>query len=160
MKASFTTHIDKLLDDIDKHARDVLDKAYESHGGYFTVAVSTPRQPGSDKQNRAWHSLIGEYWKSGCSSYDCYEDMRDALKLRICGAKEYIWLDDVGHQHTAKIIDEIPRGAYYVAVPKSWTDFSKGERAEMIDSTIQEMVEAGVNSRKFDEILQGLEGLI
>jgi len=60
-------------------------------------------------------------------------------------------------QHTVRSLSEIPQGARYIEIPKSWTDFTKDERAEMIDFTIREMIEAGVNSRKFDEILSGME---
>jgi len=40
---------------------------------------------------------------------------------------------------------------------KSWRDYSKKERMESIDRLIAEMVQAGVNSKKFSEILQGME---
>jgi len=124
-------------------------------GGYITVTVELPKQPGSEEQNRAWHSLIQEYWKSGCGSYDSFEDLRDQLKLRICGAKEYIYLTD--RQHTVTRIDDIPPSVPYIAVPKSWRDFDKSDRKDMIDTTIQEMMEAGVNTRKFEQILMGLQ---
>ena len=124
----------------------LLDTAESKYGGYVTLELSLPHKIGSEEQNRAWHSLIREYWLSGCSSYQSYEDMRDSLKLKVGGAKEYIYLTD--RQHTVRSLSEIP---------KSWTDFTKDERAEMIDFTIREMIEAGVNSRKFDEILSGME---
>lgn len=125
------------------------------YGGYVNVELSLPHKIGSEEQNRAWHSLIREYWLSGCSSYQSYEDMRDSLKLKVGGAKEYIYLTD--KQHTVKSIDEIPKGNKYVEIPKSWTDFTRDERKEMIDFTIREMIEAGVNSKKFDEIILGME---
>ena len=162
MKVSLTTHRSKLgllpPDDYKQPLFELYEKAEKKHGGYVTISIELPKKPGSEEQNRAWHALIGEYWKSGCSSYDCYEDMRDSLKLRIAGAKEYIWLDEDGMQHTTTRVDDIPQGSYYVAIPKSWTDFTKGDRKEMIDMTIDEMIASGVNSRKFDEIIQGMEG--
>ncbi|MGI6176787.1 MAG: hypothetical protein ACOYJC_11680 [Christensenellales bacterium] len=133
----------------------LLDTAKSKYGGYVTLELSLPHKIGSEEQNRAWHSLIREYWLSGCSSYQSYEDMRDSLKLKVGGAKEYIYLTD--KQHTVKSLSEIPQGARYIEIPKSWTDFTKDERSEMIDFTIKEMIEAGVNSRKFDEILSGME---
>jgi hypothetical protein len=133
----------------------LLDTAKSKYGGYVTLELSLPHKIGSEEQNRAWHSLIREYWLSGCSSYQSYEDMRDSLKLKVGGAKEYIYLTD--RQHTVKSLSDIPKNAPYIEICKSWTDFTKDERAEMIDFTIKEMIEAGVNSRKFDEILSGME---
>ena len=40
---------------------------------------------------------------------------------------------------------------------RSWRDYSKKERTETIDRVISEMIQAGINSKKFEEILQGLE---
>ena len=133
----------------------LLAAAEARYGGYVNVELSLPHKIGSEEQNRAWHSLIKEYWLSGCSSYQSYEDMRDSLKLKVGGAKEYIYLTD--RQRTVKNLSEIPQHAKYIEIPKSWTDFTKDERAEMIDFTIKEMIEAGVNSKKFDEILSGME---
>lgn len=133
----------------------LLATAEAKYGGYVTVEVSLPHKIGSEEQNRAWHSLIREYWLSGCSSYQSYEDMRDSLKLKVAGADSYIYLTD--KQHTAKTLDDIPKGARYIEVPKSWGDFTRDERNDMIDFTIKEMIEAGVNSKKFDEIILGME---
>ena len=65
--------------------------------------------------------------------------MRDSLKLKVGGAKEYIYLTD--RQHTVKSLSDIPKNAPYIEICKSWTDFTKDERAEMIDFTIKEMIE-------------------
>lgn len=152
MKKKFVTSISKITADIQDMAGEVL----QQNGGYFTVTVEPVKKPGSEEQNRTWHALIREFWRSGCSSYDNFYDMRDRLKLRIAGAKEYIWMDKHFVQHTAKQLDDIPPCDFVGGVPKSWTDFSKGERRQMIDDTITEMFEAGVNSKKFDEILEGM----
>ena len=39
---------------------------------------------------------------------------------------------------------------------KSWGDYSKKERTETIDKLIAEMIQAGVSSKKFTEILKGM----
>ena len=39
---------------------------------------------------------------------------------------------------------------------KSWADYTKKERTETIDRLISEMHQAGVNSTKFSEILEGM----
>lgn len=133
----------------------LLATAESKYGGYVTVELSLPHKIGSEEQNRAWHSLIREYWLSGCSSYQSYEDMRDSLKLKVAGADSYIYLTD--KQHTVKTLNDIPKGARYIEIPKSWRDFTRDERKDVIDFTIKEMIEAGVNSKKFDEIILGME---
>jgi hypothetical protein len=40
---------------------------------------------------------------------------------------------------------------------KSWRDYSKKERQMTIDNLISEMMQAGVNNKHFEEILQGME---
>jgi len=40
---------------------------------------------------------------------------------------------------------------------KSWADYTKKERTETIDRLIAEMIQAGINSGKFHEILDGME---
>lgn len=156
----FTIHHDMLgLGFAPSEFRQKIKELYTScdkkSGGYITVTVEQPKQPGSEEQNRAWHALVQEYWRSGCGSYDSFEDLRDQLKLRICGAKEYIYITD--RQRTVTKVEDIPPDTPYIAVPKSWRDFDKNDRKDMIDTTILEMMEAGVNTRKFEQILMGLQ---
>ena len=73
--------------------RKIFQDSDKKTGGYVTIAISLPKKIGTDAQNRAFHALLGEYWKSGLSSYESYEDMRDTIKLRIAGADEYIYID-------------------------------------------------------------------
>jgi len=40
---------------------------------------------------------------------------------------------------------------------KSWSDYTKKERQLTIDNIINEMFQVGVNSNRFNEILQGME---
>ncbi len=163
MKTTFTTEVTKELREIVPHQykQSFLEVILKASGKnvktpQVTVTIENVKAPGSNEQNKAWHSLIGEYWASGCSSYHSYEDMRDLLKLKICGAKEWVYLVD-GRQHTVKDYESIPNGCQKVGIPKSWSDFTKQERRDMIDFTIAEMIQAGVNTKKFDEIMKGLE---
>ena len=39
---------------------------------------------------------------------------------------------------------------------KSWSDYSKKERMKTMDILIKEMLQVGVSSKKFDEILEGI----
>ena len=160
MKVSFTAHFDKMFFDLKdllilQKIANIWEVALEKSGGFATVTLSLPGQPGTDEQNRTFHSLIGEFWRSGCGSYFSYMHMRDSIKLKVAGPKEYIYLSKFG-QITVKSMDEIPKESVYVSVPKSWVDFGKKQRITAIDDTIKEMIEAGVNSKKFDEIIGGM----
>jgi len=155
MKTSFTTNLDDLVANTKSLAREVLEKADENHGGYFTVTIETPKRKGSEEQNRAFHALLNEFWISGCSSFNTYEQMRDHYKLRAAGAKEYMFADPAG-QMTVKTLSEV-RG-WYVEVPYSWAEMTKDQRRIAIDLIIDEMYESGVNTKKFDEIMEGLYG--
>lgn len=119
-----------------------------------SVKTSLPERVGTDQQNRAFHTLLGEYWKSGLSSYESYDDMKDTIKLRIAGADEYIFIDNGKVRHAKNLEDVKGR---YAEVPKSWTDFTLEQRRDAIDEVIREAIMAGVNSKKWDEIITGMQ---
>jgi hypothetical protein len=39
---------------------------------------------------------------------------------------------------------------------KSWADYTKKERRETIDRLVSAMIQSGVNSKRFDEIVAGM----
>ena len=111
-----------------------------------------PVEDGTDRQNKAWHALCQEYWRSGCHSYTArnFLHFRELIKLYLgAGVESYYSLVDDSGQPIEK-----PVVRYRV---KSWARYGKKERRESIDRLIAEMIQAGVNSNKFHEILQGLE---
>jgi hypothetical protein len=116
--------------------------------------MTLPERVGTDQQNRAFHALLGEYWKSGLSSYETYDDMRDSFKLRVAGADGYIFIDNGKVRHVPNL--EQVRGRY-AEVPKSWADFTVEQRRDAIDEVIREATMAGVNSKKWDEIITGMQ---
>jgi hypothetical protein len=134
--------------------KELFSKTDKKHGGYITIKMCEPERVGSDAQNRAFHSLLGEYWKSGLSSYESYDDMRDTFKLRAAGADEYIFIENGKVRHV-KSLDEV--NGRYAEVPKSWADFTVEQRKDAIDEVIREATMAGINSRKWEEILRGME---
>ena len=119
-------------------------------GEHYNVEPSG--EDGTNNQNRAWHSLLAEYWRSGCHSYTArnFLHFRELIKLYLgAGAESYYSLvDDNG--------DPIEKPVVRYRV-KSWARYSKRERRESIDRLIAEMHQAGVSSAKFEEILKGLE---
>ncbi len=142
---------------------------------YFLEDAET----GTGKQNRAFHGLIQEYWKSRQHSYkvDNFGDFRNQIKRSLGqGFESYVYAelevevinDEVVYKsliHGVKKFMEIPE--YIRKDPdmknmirgklKSWADYTKKQRISCIDNLITEMDEVGVNTKKYHEIREGLE---
>jgi len=119
---------------------------------------------GSGEQNRAFHALVGEYWKSGAHSYPAknFDQFRDYIKRDLgAGFESYVYASPEGIKKV-DTLDEIPAEyrvpPYCLGKLKSWSKYTKKQRTETIDKLISEMHQAGVNTKKFQEILQGMEG--
>ena len=119
---------------------------------------------GTLAQGKAFHALIQCYWTSGAHSYNVktFDEFRDCIKRDLgAGFDSYVWADEFGI-HKAKTLDEIPTDARadrrrILGKLKSWADYTSRERRESIDRVIAEMHQAGVTSRKFYEILEGMQ---
>ena len=118
---------------------------------------------GSDRQNRAWHALLQEYWRSGCHSYNAKNFMhfRELIKLNLgAGVESYYNIVSVyEYRNTSGLLEKAtvmkePTIEYRI---KSWSRYSKKERKESIDRLIAEMEQAQVQTKKFYEILNGME---
>jgi hypothetical protein len=126
---------------------------------------------GTTAQNKAFHALITEYFKSGCSSYEAksYDDFRNDIKRRL-GAGFVAFVYAVIENGKPRILD----AAKYTDIPlevkndpdmrqlirgrlKSWTDYTKKERQATMDKLIAEMHQVGVTTKKFYQILEGME---
>lgn len=124
------------------------------------------------EQGRAFHALAQEFWRTGLHSYDAanFDEFRNLIKRDLGAGFEsflYAYVDDDGVQQRkvatyAEVPAEIrknPRVASMVyGKLKSWAEYTKKERTETIDRLISTMHQAGVNSPKFAEILEGLGG--
>ena len=135
---------------------------------YEAVRADTP----TEQQNRAFHALLQEFYRTGLHSYDVagFEQFRNCVKRDLGAgfcAYEYLRFDGKGWtwEETDTVTwlagrDDIlhePDGYPCVKpVLKSWAKYSKKERRETIDRLISAMIQAGVNSAKFDEIIHGL----
>lgn len=137
-------------------------------GAYYFLESA---QGGTNAQNKAFHALVMEYWKSGQHSYNAssYLDFRNQIKRHLgAGFEAYIYIEMVSGVpiiKDAKSIDDIPdhvrnypdfrdiiRGRL-----KSWSDYTLKERKSTIDNLIADMIQAGVNTKKFQDIMEGLE---
>lgn len=124
---------------------------------------------GTDRQNKAFHALVGEYFRSGCSSYRAksYFEFRDLIKRDLgAGWEKIIYVDPLDPSpiiHEVKSEDDLPahvRANKRVLARgrlKSWADYSKKERRMTLDNLVAEMHAAGVQTKHFYEILAGME---
>ena len=116
---------------------------------YYNVELA---DEGTDAQNKTFHALVQCYWTSGCHSYNArkYEHFRALMKLYL-GAGMEKFMNLANSDGTP-----CPEGRPDYRL-KSWSDYTKKERQLTIDNIINEMFLVGVNSKRFNEILQGME---
>jgi hypothetical protein len=121
---------------------------------------------GTGAQNRAFHSLLTEYWTSGAHSYNAktFDEFRDKIKRSLgAGAERYLYVELVDGLPVIRDVKkrkDIPAGTPPELCRqrlKSWSKYTKTERTDTIDRLIAEMHQAGVNSDKFQQILEGME---
>ena len=153
-----------------------------SPGEYIEASKSVPvvgrsyiledAATGTSAQNKTFHALVQEYWKSGCHSYSAksFEDFKNLIKKHLgAGFEAFVYVEMVEGKaiiKDAECSEDIPevirrdpelrnlaRGRL-----KSWADYTKAERCRTIDNLIAEMHHVGVQTKKFYEILEGLEG--
>jgi hypothetical protein len=128
-----------------------------------------PTETPSNRQNSAFHGLLQIFWASGLHSYPAksFQEFREYIKRDLgAGAECYIYVKkdgllrakskdrDEAVQEAA--VDRYGRPVVWMKL-KSWSDYTKKERSETIDRLISEMHQAGVQTAKFYEILNGME---
>lgn len=139
--------------------------------GYIVLSGDKPEQgrkysledatEGTLAQGRAFHSLVQEFFKSGCHSYTCssWMELREFIKRDMgAGFESYVYADDTG-MHDAKTLADVPEGTPKTHIRgklKSWSKYTMKERRQTLDMLISTMHQAGVNSKKFHEILDGM----
>ena len=117
---------------------------------------------GTTAQNNAFHALVQEFFRSGCHSYECAscDDLKDFIKRDIGAGFEsfawFMWDGEKAIKGKCKTQEEIPDGAEFFGKLKSWSKYTKTQRRETMDLLISTMIQAGVNSKKFNEILDGM----
>jgi len=117
---------------------------------------------GSSAQGRAFHALMQEYFRTGLHSYPAksFTEFRDYIKRDLgAGFESFVYASTEGVKKVAtreEIPPEYNNKKYAMGRLKSYADYTKKERRESLDRLIAEMIEAGVNSPKFAEIMQGM----
>ncbi len=130
---------------------------------------------GTQAQNKAFHALITEYYKSGMHSYDKV-DLKQFKKLikKNLGAGFENFIYATINNSNGVYIPIIHDAKTYLDIPenirkdpdhrqmirgklKSWSDYTKKERMKTMDNLISEMHQVSVITKKFMEILEGME---
>jgi hypothetical protein len=119
---------------------------------------------GTGAQNRAAHALMAEYFRTGLHSYPAktFAEFRDYIKRDLgAGFESFVYASPAGVKKVAtreEIPPEYNNAKYAMGRLLSWSDYTLRQRRETIDRLIAEMVQAGVNTPKFFEILEGMDG--
>lgn len=138
------------------------------------VELLTPTQYKSRKQNNTFHALLECFWKSHCSSFSSYNEMRFYYK-RAVGLIEMVFDNSNLEQSTKYMIWEavkllplsntqmlevtnLLKGK--VVKEMSWSVASKKQATQAIDMILHDMDESRVISssqgKKYEEILEGM----
>jgi hypothetical protein len=118
---------------------------------------------GTGAQNRAAHALMAEYFRTGLHSYPAktFAEFRDFIKRDLgAGFESFVYASPTGVKKVAtreEIPPEYNNARYAMGRLVSWSEYTLKQRRETIDRLIAEMVQAGVNTPKFYEILEGMD---
>lgn len=136
--------------------------------GYIEVLTET--QYKSREQNNLFHSLLKCFWESKLSSFDSYSELRNHYKrmAHLCEVQWENTLPEQIKQILWKAIKLLPIPKRYldeicellrgrVITWHSWSECSKEMARVVLDQLINDMTFAGVNSKKFQEIMRSLD---
>lgn len=141
---------------------------------YAYVEVVDEKKYKTNQQTRLFHSLLMCFWKSGCSSFNSYEDLRNHYK-EVAHLLEFVFRNDLKEEtkqmlwKAVKILPlekeelsrviELLRGR--VLIWHSWSECSKEMATVALNQLINDMFAAGVDSssqgKKFEEIMKGIK---
>lgn len=142
----------------------------EIKGDYGYLEVLEEKQYKSRRQNSLFHSLLMCFWESKLSSFDSYDEMRNHYKrmAHLCDVKWENNLKDTTKQILWRAIKLLPlpkseldeiieliKGR--VITWRSWADCSKEMASVVLDQLISDMINAGVNSNKFESIMREID---
>ena len=153
-----------------------------SDGGYMSESADKPEIgkryiledaiTGTGAQNKTFHALVQEYWKTGLHPKyggDDFSSFRDQIKRTLgAGLESFVYADILGGKariKQVKLYDEIPEFIRHdkdlkelvQGKLKSWSDYTNKQRQNTIDNVIDDMISNGVNTKKFQEIMEGLK---
>lgn len=163
MKLEYTTEITHQEGTVIAPLPDEANKKAEKLNGVKCAVTIESLNSKSARQNKAFHSLLGCFWRSGCSSFNSYPEMKDHYKLAVdhIAWTRYVYMAGEGLKYVTSIKD-LPKGvkSYSIHIPASWSTISTDKAMQAITQLINDMHEAGVPSSsqayKFEEIVQGM----
>ncbi len=127
---------------------------------------------GTQAQNKTFHALVLEYWKSGKHPKyggEPYAIFRDQIKRTLgAGFESFVYADLIknrpkifkvdSYEDIPLVIRESPDLKEIIQGKlKSWANYTVKQRRETIDNIIDDATAAGVNSAKWLEILEGIK---
>lgn len=141
---------------------------------YGYIEVVDEKRYKTNQQTKLFHSLLMCFWKSGCSSFNSYEDMRNYYKEQA-RLLEYVFKNDL-KEGTRQMLwkavkllplerDELDKVVQLlkgkVLIWHSWSECSKDMASVALNQLINDMFSAGVDSSsqrtKFEEIMKGIK---
>ena len=141
---------------------------------YGYIDIVDEKRYKTNQQTKLFHSLLMCFWKSGCSSFNSYEDMRNHYKEQA-GLLEYVFRNDLKEEtrqmlwKAVKLLplerDELDKVVQLlkgkVLIWHSWSECSKDMASVALNQLINDMFSAGVDSSskraKFEEIMKGIK---
>lgn len=112
-----------------------------------TLVVQTPDEIGTDRQNRMFHRLLAEIYKSRAWSFASLREadyaqlswiqFRELVKLEYGeGAEYYVCASAEGKTEYHRKIDDARKYIAVAPIAKSWRKYSKDQRRQCIDRVI------------------------
>ncbi len=151
----------------------VYEKSIKSIKGklndFICFSVQTEQEYKTSQQNRLWHSILREFWNSGQSSFSSYKNMRDSYKERAgLISLEKMDMSNELRQAQLKLYHLLPSGSLKEEqksliysgrkIIHSIADATKEEMHIIIGMTLDDIAQAGVSSKKLDDIIKELDG--
>lgn len=149
----------------------------DTEDDFSYVEIVPEKQYKSRQQSNTFHALLGCFWKSGCSSFETYDEMRDHYK-KIAHLLEIEFENTLPQNIKAilwRAIQILPIPEKYMneicellkgrtKTWHSWSECSKEMASVTIDQLISDMWKARVDdspqAKKFKEILDGFKNQI
>lgn len=108
------------------------------------------------QQNKTYWALLHEFMNSGCSSFDNIDIANNHFK-KIAGIKGFSIYVYFANGQVIQT-DKKPEFEHKeILIAGSFSKATLKQAKIAIDTLIKEMVESGVNTDKFEEIMRGLE---
>lgn len=139
----------------------IISSTKEIKPGEYYLESANDKARNTNKLNRMFHLLITDYFNSGKYSdqVDTLLELREKIKYRLGeGFDRFLYVNDSGDLVKCKLYDEIPshikpHPKKMLGQLKSWGDYIPYERYCCVKNLVAEMKLAGVNSKRFQNIL-------